>query len=269
MSGHSPSPAPPPPIVGIQITGFIKDCGPLTKRVSLDPDGTLKSDGSQCVMGAGVARRVFCASLQEFAASISTYKSDAALALGALRPDLPDDVRIVTKAKLNGSTANNVVARTSEFIGYRAGQPALALFDVDTKGMPVAVRDRVAGAGGFLGALVSVVPELAQTARVVRRSTTTGIYRSDTGERLPGSNGMHIYPLVQDGADIERFLRTMHDRCWLAGLGWYMVGAGGQLLERSIVDRMVYAAERLVFEGAPVLDPPLLQDLARISHTGE
>ena len=39
-----------------------------------------------------------------------------------------------------------------------------------------------------------------------------------------------------------------------------MVGAGGQLLERSIVDRMVGAPERLVFEGKPVLVPPLDQD---------
>ena len=39
-----------------------------------------------------------------------------------------------------------------------------------------------------------------------------------------------------------------------------MVGAGGQLLERSIVDRMVGAPERLVFEGRPILEPPLAQD---------
>jgi hypothetical protein len=39
-----------------------------------------------------------------------------------------------------------------------------------------------------------------------------------------------------------------------------MVGAGGQVLDRSLVDRMVYAPERLVFEGAPVLAPPLVQD---------
>lgn len=39
-----------------------------------------------------------------------------------------------------------------------------------------------------------------------------------------------------------------------------MVGAGGQLLERSTVDRMVYAAERIVFEGAPILAEPLRQD---------
>jgi hypothetical protein len=65
---------------------------------------------------------------------------------------------------------------------------------------------------------------------------------------------------VQEGADIERFLRALHDRCWLAGLGWMMVGAGGQLLERSIIDRMVGAPERLVFEGPPVLVPPVAQD---------
>ena len=85
-------------------------------------------------------------------------------------------------------------------------------------------------------------------------------YRADTGERLPGSDGIHVYLAVADCTDIERFLRVLHERCWIAGLGWYMVGAGGQLLDRSIVDRMVGAPERLVFEGGPILDPPLEQD---------
>ncbi len=69
-------------------------------------------------------------------------------------------------------------------------------------------------------------PELASTGRVVRRSTTTGITRADTGEALPGSNGRHIFLLACDGADVERFLRTLHDRCWLGSFGWMMVGAG-------------------------------------------
>ena len=60
---------------------------------------------------------------------------------------------------------------------------------------------------------------------------------------------------VQDGADVERFLKTLHARCWLAGLGWLMVGAGGQLLERSIVDRVVGTPERLVFEGSAGTGP--------------
>src|SRR4051795_12017760 len=87
------------------------------------------------------------------------------------------------------------------------------------------------------------------------------ISRSDTGEPMPGSEGQHIYVLVKDGADVERFLRMLHARLWLAGLGWYVVGKTGQLLERSLVDMMVYAAERLVFEGPPRLEKPLQQDM--------
>jgi hypothetical protein len=107
-----------------------------------------------------------------------------------------------------------------------------------------------------------VLPGLASAARVERGSTSAGLYRTDTGAKLAGSNGLHLFLGVQDGSDVERFLKTLHARCWLAGLGWLMVGVGGQLLERSIVDRVVGTPERLVFEGAPVLDPPLAQDEA-------
>ena len=97
-------------------------------------------------------------------------------------------------------------------------------------------------------------------ARVTRRSTSAGLSRADTGEALPGSDGVHVYVAEKDGADSERFLRALHDRCWLAGFGWMMVSTSGALLERSIVDRMVGGPERLVFEGGPVLVPPLQQD---------
>src|SRR5262249_10074020 len=80
---------------------------------------------------------------------------------------------------------------------------------------------------------------------------------------LPGSDGVHVYIEVKDGADIERFLRALHDRCWLAGFGWMMVSKSGALLERSIVDRTVGGPERPVFEGGPVLLPPLQQDKER------
>src|SRR6516225_3821999 len=126
--------------------------------------------------------------------------------------------------------------------------------------MPRDVAATLDQMGGYWCALISVLPQLQTVARVTRRSTSAGLFRADTGERLPGSDGMHDYILAQDGTDIERFLKTVHERCWLAGLGWMMVGAGGQLLERSIIDRMVGAPERLVFEGGPVLEPPLSQD---------
>ncbi len=246
----------------IEITSLTKAGGPLTKRIALAPDGSLHSDGSACVMSRGAARRVRFDNLEVFAEHIGSLDSNEAIALGVLRPDLPDRTEIVTKDKLNGSARPDLIARTGQHIAYQPDKLALALIDVDTKGMPAAVRERIKEAGGFWSALISVLPELATAGRVTRQSTSAGISRTDTGERLAGSDGQHVFVLVRDGAAVERFLRTLHARCWLHGFGWLMVGAGGQLLERSIVDRMVGAPERLVFEGAPRLDAPLVQDQA-------
>jgi hypothetical protein len=248
----------------IEVTGIAKIGGPLTKRISLSGDGQLVSDGSACVMSTGRARRVRADSLAEFAALISSLEPHEAIALGRLRIDLPSAVTVTTQgrlAALNGPPTPDLIARTADFISYADGQHALALIDVDTKGMPDDVKARIRDAGGFWAALCHVLPQLATAARIARRSTSSGISRTDTGEALRGSHGQHIYVSVADGADIERFLRTLHDRCWLGGYGWHVVGAGGQLLDRSLVDRTVYAAERLVFEGAPVLVEPLVQDL--------
>jgi hypothetical protein len=246
----------------IEITVLAKTGGPLTKRISISPDGSLCSDGSACIMSTGAAARATFDSLSAFATCISGLRSDQAIALGTLRDGLPDQVRIRPKAALNGHDAPDMIARTGDHIVYRPGQPALVLIDVDTKGMSTAVKQRVDCLGGFQQALVSVLPALETAGTVSRNSTSAGISRTDSGDAMPGSNGVHTYVLVTDGTDAERFLRALHERCWLAGLGWLMVGAAGQLLDRSLVDRMVAAPERLVFEGAPVVDPPLAQDPA-------
>ncbi len=259
----------------IEITRLAKTGGPLTKRISLNAEGKLISDGSACVMSRGHAQRVHLDCLSQFADLVQELEPNEAIALGALRTDLPERVEVTTQdrlAKLNGTAPPGLIARTGAHIAYEAARPALALIDVDTKGMPAEVKARIKDIGGFWAALVTVLPALATTGRIVRRSTSTGISRTDTGEALPGSNGMHIYLHVRDGGDVERFLRTLHERCWLSGFGWHMVGAGGQLLDRSLVDRMVFAPERLVFEGAPVLVPPLEQDQASRQakiHEGE
>jgi hypothetical protein len=245
--------------MNIEITVFTKHGGPLTKRISLKSDGTVHSDGSACTMARGQARRAKIAGVAELAAIIEQLTSNQAIALGALNSDLADEVRIVTKNQLNGHE-HDVTARTGDSITYRTGQPTFALIDTDTKGMPDAIAVRIEQAGGVWRLLLSVLPGLEGAARVERRSTSSGLSRSDTGEQLPGSKNLHIYVVAENGADIERFLKTLHDRCWLAGLGWMIVGEAGQLLERSIIDRMVGTAERLVFEGGPILEPPLEQD---------
>ena len=49
---------------------FTKFGGPLTKRISLAPDGSLKSDGSACVMAHGRAQRVAIKSVADLGALI-------------------------------------------------------------------------------------------------------------------------------------------------------------------------------------------------------
>jgi hypothetical protein len=244
----------------IELTKFTKDGGPLTKKIFLAPDGTLVKDDSACAMARGTAERIWVDGVDQFGALLKDLVVSQALALGMLQAGLPDKVEITTKKTLmNGVARPDLIARTGANIVYHG--PAFALLDFDTKGMPAGVAAEIKRAGGgFWRALLTVLPVLDDIARVGRRSTSAGLSRADTGAALPGSDGLHVYVEVKDGGDIERFLRALHDRCYLAGFGWMIVSVSGALLERSIVDRMVGRPERLVFEGGPVLIPPLQQD---------
>ena len=172
----------------IEIVGFGKANGSLSKQISLH-DGKVVSDGSACTMASGCAVRVVIDGLEPFAELIESLDSREAIALGRLNRDLPDRVEVVTKSKLselNGQAAPNVIARIGSHISYAAGEPALVLIDVDTKGMPPAVAEVTTDAGGYWEAMLRVLPGLASAARVTRRSTSTGIYHTKTGERYRG-----------------------------------------------------------------------------------
>ncbi len=232
------------------------DTGPLSKMIQLSGDDVV-SDGSACVMSRGEAQRLPIASEGALAQTIAGLSSLEAISLGRLRADLPAAVNVVVHRALNGQPG--VIARTSEFVGYRAGAPGYALIDFDRKGMSAEVAARIAATGGAWQALIAICPALASAARVSRASTSSGLFHAQTGQRYR-SGGEHIYLAVEDAADSERFLRVLHERAWLAGFAWYNVGAAGQLLDRSLVDRMVGSPERLIFEGAPIIHPPLAQD---------
>ena len=242
----------------IEITVFRSANGPLTKRISI-AGGKIKSDGSACRMLAGTAHRVPLDSPASLAKLLENMPSKEAIALGRLRPDLADNVEVVLKKDLNGSTSRNIIARTADYLSYAPSEPAYMLLDHDAKGMPVEIAAKVKEAGGFWRAMVAVMPVLGDAARVRRRSTSAGLYNRDTRKWLADSASEHAYIAVQDGTDIERALKTLHDRLWLAGYGYFVISAAGQLLDRSIIDVSVYGAERLVFEGAPILVPPVGQ----------
>jgi hypothetical protein len=246
-------------LLSLEITRFEKTGGPLTKRVYLKPDGAIANDSSDCRMSRGVMHRQHLVDWRALAGLIEVTPRNTAYALGVMRPGLPDSVPLVTKRDPRIAQPG-FATRTAETILYREGRPAPVLLDYDTKGMPPDIRARVQECGGFRGALEMVCAGFAAAGCIRRRSTSAGIFNAATGKQYGLSDGEHLYLLAQDGADAKRFLYTLHDRCWLAGLAWYIVGKSGSLLERSVIDRTVCAAERLVFEASPDLDPPLAQE---------
>lgn len=124
----------------IEVTGLASSSGPLTKRISLSPEGKLISDGSACLMSYGAARRVRLGGVADFAALIDNLESNEAIALGSLRADLPDTVEITTAkrlAELSGRSQGvpkGVIARTAGHINYAPKVPAFAWSTMIRKG---------------------------------------------------------------------------------------------------------------------------------------
>ena len=166
-------------------------------------------------------------------------------------------MKVRTKEKLNGSTG--VIARDRDHLPlYEEGCVQIVLLDYDTHDKPakIVVKD-------FWRVLLKVCPALRNAERVTRASTSAGLYRTDTGEDIPGSSGMHVYIWAEDGSDVERFLTALFERSWLLGYGWIMIAENGKMLERSIIDKTVWKPEGFAFEAPPTLKPPLAQHAER------
>ena len=130
-SAHTRATTAPP--LEIELTRLTKDGGPLTKQISLSPDGTLVKDGSACVMAHGTAERVRVAGVDALGALIEGLTPSQAIALGTLRADLPDKVEVTTKKRLvNGVARPDIIARTGANIIYHG--PAFALLDYRQQG---------------------------------------------------------------------------------------------------------------------------------------
>ncbi len=241
-----------------RLSTFCKADGPLSKSIALGDDGQPHSNADDCRMSHGTAMNFGFQNLTELADHINDLDSVHALSLGTI--DGQDDnelVRLVTEARL--TAYGDAIARTKEYFAFEEGEPGLLLIDFDKKGISPEILERIEAAGGLWAVLCEVFPDLIQAGYIRRASTSAGLYNSETGEKFPGSGGEHIYLAVQDASDIPRATKVLHQRLWLAGLGWIWIGRIGQLLERSVIDQSVGSPERLVFEGAPVLEPPLAQ----------
>ena len=111
--------------MAFEVTRITKDGGALTKRITLGADGHLIRDGSECVMSGGRARRVRLGDIQHLADLIGGLGSSEAITLGALREGLPDEVKVTSKRRINGTRRRDLIARSQDYISLTSPIRAL------------------------------------------------------------------------------------------------------------------------------------------------
>jgi len=202
------------------------DRTPVQKTFSLD-NGRLKKK-SEAHHSAFDVEPIPC-TLQEIPQILDSLEPYQAITTGIAR-------RGRTRPKAQGE-----FSRTKEHFTYQK-KPGLFLLDVDDAGMPV---------DEFLGILGSLHPLLASCTKIIRHSSSAGIYRD--GDLLTTLNKYHVYLPVDDLSKSPDLMTAIYKKLWLAGHGGIVLNAAGAPLDRSLVDRAVASPERLVFETAPAL----------------
>lgn len=123
MTASIPASAADSTDVSPQITLITKRGTPalMSKRISLNTEGKLHSDASECRMVHGTAARRFTATASDLALIIASCGPDQAIALGQLKAELPDCVEVTVPSSL--ANHPHAITRSRSFIDY---QPALA-----------------------------------------------------------------------------------------------------------------------------------------------
>jgi len=176
--------------LAIEITVLKKSAGVLSKRIAAAVDGSPVSDGSACRMSSGEAKRMpLPAGAQALADLIDNMAPNEALSLGRLVLGVAESVPVTTVSRLRSapSAPEGTIARSRDFLEFIPDAPAFMLLDVDRKGMPQAVTERINAAGGVVSLLAELFPGLMKAARVERASTSAGIFNTSASTSLARS----------------------------------------------------------------------------------
>lgn len=241
----------------VQLSVLTKFTGPLTKQLSLK-NGKVHSDSSECRMHNGLAERIKIP-FDQLPYVFSNLTHHQAVATGWVNAE-PNEIEIVTREKFENhnytypahiTAQGNYATRTLN--SFCQTGASLVMFDHDHDVNSPYNADTPEE---FIKLLAKVIPNFDQTTFIRTYSTSSSIYHSETGECLRPADGFHIYMVVPDGSDLQRFGEVLEKRLWLAGLGYIKVSQrNASLLKRTIVDTAVFSPERLIFEAGAVILP--------------
>jgi hypothetical protein len=247
----------------IEITLLTSKSGLLTKTIRRTADGKLDSTSAN-LMSFGSACRLDISRMGELAELLNSgLRRDQAISNGVIRADKPDKVTVTsvkaTETLEQMGDGQNCIARSKLYLEYRA-QATLFNGDTDLAQAPARVTEQFAAGCRPWDVFVAICPGLQGTGHVMRRSTSSGIIDRETGHAFADSGGWHTFFPITDGTDMKGFSRWLHDGCALVGMHWCFITACGTVLRRSIIDLAVASPERIIFEAAPIVEPPLWQD---------
>ncbi|MBC8282513.1 MAG: hypothetical protein H8E32_01765 [Nitrospinae bacterium] len=222
------------------------DHGEVVKKFSWSSGKLQKAHGAQIYSGRAISIEVDIP--KQLEKVLGSLKPQQAISIGTLKEKNRWFSLSTTAARKNGQ-----IARSKKFFKFPPG-PAWLPLDIDTKDLPATLVDKTSERN-LWEVIQEAVPELRNTAHVVRQSSSSGIVTPNGS--VNRTNALHVYIRVQDARLIPKFLKHIHDTLWVAGLGYFCISKNGSLLERSLVDLTVGSPERLFFESAPKIIRPL------------
>ena len=228
---------------------------PISKTINI-VDGKVKTNADDCWLAEGMVTRITGSDLSTMVNVMAKLRPQHAMCLGSpmKNGELVDQAPLTTvRRQAEGKAPDDAISRSKENFEFTRGVGGLLLVDFDDKAMPDHVADLLTSLGGIDGALHDIAPALQTASHITRASTSAAVINDATGDLIGTGAGCHKYFHVLDQADIPRATQALHQRAWLAGLGWFMISKSGAILERSIVDVTVASPERIIFEAPPVL----------------
>lgn len=147
--------------IPVKLQVFSKN-GPITKSISVDDNGNIVKDSSQCWISQGKVETI-TVTPKDLPRFLDTIEHNQALGLSNI--DYFDGRDITTK----GNEHDDVISRTSKYFPFVEG-PAFILFDVDTSD-----EYNPENLEQVLSDMARFIPEFAQAAKIIKPSTSSNI----------------------------------------------------------------------------------------------
>lgn len=227
----------------ITFTKITSSNGPITKTISLDENGLIKKD-SAAKLHLGRFETVSIPNLEHFANELEVATPFDAYCYGVTGMQ---SGALVSEDNLTKSSG--AIARTRNFFGWQRGSGILML-DNDNGQI---FDDTLAE---FLAETVTFIEGVDM---LVRPSSSSNIFNSDTGECIRGMVNQRVYIGVSDASYIPAIGKLIEAKLWLSGHGYYDISSAGTLLKRCTADTSVWQPERLDFVGGALCVPPIEQ----------